>query len=134
MSYGTCQLPLRVFVFFPWFPWPACPPVGFPAALSSANAFSNRTRHASVCGPKPTQPLQPGVAPCLATTLVVKYTRRCPDGRCQVLRPAVPKKSSHLLQLTDHESFFRWHAVQRSRFLDTIFSENDVFVCHWRHL
>ena len=26
------------------------------AALSSANAFSNRTRHASVCGPEPTQP------------------------------------------------------------------------------
>ena len=50
------------------------------SALSSANAFSNRTRQASVCGPKPTQPLQPGVAPCLATTLVVKYTRRCPDG------------------------------------------------------
>ena len=50
------------------------------SALSSANAFSNRTRQTSVCDPKPTQPLQPGVAPCLATTLVVKYTRRCPDG------------------------------------------------------
>ena len=33
-----------------------------------------------LCGPKATQPLQPGVAPCLATTLVVKYTRRCPEG------------------------------------------------------
>ena len=42
--------------------------------------FPNRTRQVSVCGPKPTQPLQPGVAPRLATTLVVKYTRRCPDG------------------------------------------------------
>ena len=25
MSYGTCQLPLRVCVFFSWFPWPARP-------------------------------------------------------------------------------------------------------------
>ena len=33
-----------------------------------------------LCGPKPTQPPQPGVAPNLAATLVVKYTRRCPDG------------------------------------------------------
>ena len=49
------------------------------SALSWANAISNHTRQASVCGPKP-EPLQPGVAPCLATTLVVKYTRRCPDG------------------------------------------------------
>ena len=32
-----------------------------------------------LCGPKPTQPLQPGVAPNLATTLVVKHTRQCPD-------------------------------------------------------
>ena len=48
--------------------------------LSSANAFSNRTRHPSVCGPKPTPPLQPSDAPSLATTLVVKYTRRCPEG------------------------------------------------------
>ena len=59
-------------------PTPA--PTGPALALSSANAFSNRTRHASVCGPKSTQPLQPSVAPCLATTLVVKYTRRCLDG------------------------------------------------------
>ena len=49
-----------------------------------------------------------------------------------VLRPAVPRKSSHLLQLTDHESLFRWHAVQRSCFLDSMLRENDVFVCHWR--
>ena len=40
--------------------------------------FSSRTRHASVCGPNTTQPLQPDVAPCLATTPVVNYTRRCP--------------------------------------------------------
>ena len=50
------------------------------SALSSAEAFSNRTRQASVCGPKPTQPLQPSVAPCLATTWIVKYTHRWPDG------------------------------------------------------
>ena len=54
-------------------------------------------------------------------------------NRCfQVLRPAVPRNSSHFLQLTDHESLFKWHAVQRSRFLDTTFRVNDVFVCHWR--
>ena len=47
-------------------------PTGVATALSSANAFSNRTRHASVCGPKPTQPLQPGVAPCAATLVVRK--------------------------------------------------------------
>ena len=59
-------------------PTPA--PTGARLTCSSANAFSNRARHAAVCGPKPTQPLQPGVAPSLATTLVVNYTRRCPDG------------------------------------------------------
>ena len=50
-----------------------------------------QSRSASVCGPKPTQPLQPGVAPSLATTLVVKYTRRCPDGpwSCCVTNVAV---------------------------------------------
>ena len=47
------------------------------------------------------------------------------NRRFQVYRPAVPRKSSHF-QLTDHESFFRWHAVQRSRFLDSVFRENDV--------
>ena len=40
----------------------------------------HRTRQASVCGPTPTQPLQPDVVPCLTTTLVVKYTCRCPSG------------------------------------------------------
>ena len=51
-------------------------PTGVPtgSALSSASAFFNRIRQASVCGPRPTQPLQPGVPPCLATTLVVKNT------------------------------------------------------------
>ena len=54
-------------------------------------------------------------------------------SRCfQVLRPAVPRKSSHFLQLTDHESLFKWHAVQRSCFLNSILRENDVLVCHWR--
>ena len=53
------------------------------------------------------------------------------DRRFQVFRPAIPRKSSHFLLLTDHESFFQWHAVQRSRFLDAIFRENDLFVCHW---
>ena len=33
MSYGICQLPLRVFVFFSWFPWPACLPLGFPVCF-----------------------------------------------------------------------------------------------------
>ena len=118
-------------------------PTGVPtgSALSSANAFSNRTRHASVCGPKPTQPLQPGVAPCLATTLVVKYTHRCPDGpwSCCITIVAfkffaLPFQGSRrtFFKLTDHESFPRWPAVQRSRFLEPIFRENDVFVCHWR--
>ena len=37
-------------------------------------------------------------------------------NRCfQVLRPAVPRKSSDFLQLTDHESLLKWHAMQRSR-------------------
>ena len=54
------------------------------------------------------------------------------NRRFQVFRPAIPRKSSHFLELTDHESFFWWHAVQRSRILDPIFRENDVFVCHWR--
>ena len=47
--------------------------------------------------------------------LVLLRHNRC----CQGLRPAVPRKSSHFLQLTDHESLFRWHAVLRSRFLDS---------------
>ena len=103
-------------------------------SLISQCVFQSHSAGFCVCGPKPTQPLQPGVAPCLAATLVVKYTRRCPDGpwSCCVtivaFRLVIPKKSSHFLHLTDHESFFRWDAVQRSRFLDPIFRENDVFI------
>ena len=48
------------------------------------------------------------------------------NRRFQIFRLAIPRKSSHFLDLTDHESFFWWHAVQRSRFLDSIFRENDV--------
>ena len=47
-----------------------------------------------MCGPKPTQPLQPGVAPCLATTLVVK----CPDGPWSCCVTIVAFKFSALLQ------------------------------------
>ena len=54
------------------------------------------------------------------------------NRRFQVCRPAVPRKSLHFLQLTDHESLFRRHAVQRSCFRDSSLRENDVFVCHWR--
>ena len=54
------------------------------------------------------------------------------NRRFQVFRPAFPRKSSHFLQLTDHESLFRRRAVQRSCFLDSILLENDVFACHWR--
>ena len=54
------------------------------------------------------------------------------NSRFQVFRPAVPRKSSHFLKFTEHESFFRWHAVQRSRFLNPINRENNVFVRHLR--
>ena len=103
-------------------PTPA--PTGPGLAFSSANAFSNRTRHASVCGPKPTQPLQPGVAPNIATTLVVKNTRGCPDGPWSSCVTIVAFKFSALpfqgSPLADLESLFRWHAVQQSCFLDSI--------------
>ena len=54
----------------------------------------------------------------------IKYTRRCPDGPWSCCVTIVAFKFSALP--------FRWHAMQRSRFLDPIFRENGVFVCHWR--
>ena len=117
-------------------------PTGVPtgSALSSANAFSNRTRHASVWSQTDTATAarrctMPRYNSCRQVhtsmsrwaLVLLRHNRRF-----QVFRPAIPRKSSHFLYLTDHESFFPWHAVQRSRFLDPIFRENNVFVCHWR--
>ena len=112
-------------------------PTGPALALSSANAFANRTRHASVCGPKPTQPLQPGVASCLATNLVVKYTRRCPDGPWSCCVTIVAFKFSDLPFQGSPRTFFNslirnlssgGHAAQRFCFSDSILR----VVCHWR--
>ena len=111
------------------------------SALSSANAFSNRTRQASVCGPKPTQPLQPGVAPCLATTLVVKYTRLMSRWALVLLRHNRRFQVSALPFQGSPRTFFNSLITNLSsggtrcndrRLLDPIFRENDVFVCHWR--
>ena len=120
-------------------PTPA--PTGPALALSSANAFSHRTRHASVCGPKPTQPLQPGVAPCLATTVVVKYTRRCPDGPWSCCVTIVAFKFSALPFQGSPRTFFNSLITNLSsggtRCNDlafwTPFSVRiNVCVCHWR--
>ena len=109
------------------------------SALSSANAFSKRTRHASACGPKPTQPLQPGVAPCLATTLVVKYTRRCPDGPWSCCVTIVAFKFSALPLHGSPRTFFNSLITNLSsggtRCNDlafwTSFSVQRFRVCHW---
>ena len=111
-------------------------PTGVPtgSALSSANAFSNRTQHAIVSGPKPdtATAARRCTMPCCDSSrqahtsmsrwalVLLRHNRRF-----QVFRPAVPRKSSH-------ESLFKRHAVQRSCFLESILRENDVFVCHWR--
>ena len=109
------------------------------SALSSANAFSNRTRHASVFGPKPTQPLHPGVAPCLATTRVVEYTRRCPDGPWSCCVTIVAFKFSALPFQGSPRTFNSPITNLTSggtRCNDlafwTAFSVRMMFVCHWR--
>ena len=109
-------------------------------SVLSSNAFYSIARDKLLCVVPNRHRLQPGVAPCLARTLVVKYTQSMSrwalvllrhNRRFQVFR-AIQKEVSRTCFNTDHESFFRWHVVQRSRFLDPIFRENDVFVCHWR--
>ena len=109
------------------------------SALSSANAFSNRTRHASVCGPKPTQALHPGVAPCLATTRVVEYTRRCPDGPWSCCVTIVAFKFSALPFQGSPRTFnspITNLSSGGTRCNDlafwTPFSVRMMFVCHWR--
>ena len=114
--------------------------VQFPLRLGlHSNAFSNRTDILLCAVPNPhshcskalhqalprswsSSPhvhVQMGPWSCFVTIVAFKFS-------------APPlRKSSHFLQLTDHESFFRWHVVQRCRFLDSILCENDVLVCHW---
>ena len=78
--------------------------------------------------PKLTQPLQPSVRTKLRhvgrqvhtsmsrwALVLLRHNRRF-----QVIRHAVPRKSSHFLQFTDHESLFKWHAVQRLANRDTM--------------
>ena len=94
-------------------------PMPFPIAPDTlVCAVPNRNRHCSQ-----------------ATTFVVKFTRRCPDEPWSCCVKIVAFKFSALpfqrhprtfLQLTDHESLFKWHAVQRSRFLDHIIRETSV--------
>ena len=101
--------------------------------------FSNRTRHASVCGPNTTQPLQPDVAPCLATTPVVKYTRRCPGRPWSCCVTIVAFKFSALPFQGSPRTFFNslitnLSSVARGATISLSglhFRENDVFACHW---
>ena len=79
--------------------------------FSSATAFSSLARHPSVCGPRPTQP---SVAPNFATTLVVKYARRCGGGPWSCYVTIVAFK---VLAIP-------FQGSPRSHFLDS--------VCHWR--
>ena len=90
--------------------------------------FSNRTRQAScVCVWSrtdtttaarrcimPRYDLSRQVHTSMSRWALVLLRHRC----FQVFGSIIPRKSSHFLNLTDHESFFQWHAMQRSRFLN----------------
>ena len=109
-------------------------PTGAALALSSATPFPNRTRHACVRSPTetvtaarrctmPRYHLSRQVHVDIHLGLVASQSLLSKISSCQ---------SSHFLQLADHEALLKRHAVQRSRFQDSILRENDVFVCHWR--
>ena len=105
-------------------------PTGPALPLSSVNDFSNRTRHASVCGSLPgpwSSSTHVDVQMSRWALVLLRHTR------CfQVLHPTVQKKSSHFLQLIDRESLFKWRVVRRSCFLVPTLRENDELVCLWR--
>ena len=108
-------------------------------SFASASVLRYRTRHASVGDLDPAQPLRLGVAPILIAILIVRRIRRCPDGTLglvrlnrwlQVLCHAVPRKFSSFLQLTVQELLLGCHEVQRFRFLNPVFCQNDTLVNH----
>ena len=49
----------------------------------------------------------------------------------QILCHVIPRKFSSFLQFTDQELLLWCHAVQRFRFLNPVFCQNNTLVSHW---